>query len=152
LRTRCHSRFLTTIDATDALISNLTISTHPGLKLDRNFRLDVPPSPVSTQKSVTIQLPTTHYFLRFCPTLAPSLSHRPSKVFVTSNLQRISSIPQKPEEIDPRTPLYEIRVSPGVTRIEIEVVAGAARGAAKVGTGSDIEVEKIIVLINLVKP
>lgn len=66
-------------------------------------------------------------------------------------MQRLSPIPQKPEEIDPRTPLYEVRLVPGVTRIEIEVVAGATRGAAKVGTGSDVEVEKIIVLVNLAK-
>lgn len=66
-------------------------------------------------------------------------------------MQRLSPIPQKPEETDPRTPLYETRLHSGVTRIEIEVVAGAARGAAKVGPGSDVEVEKIIVLVNLAK-
>jgi len=66
-------------------------------------------------------------------------------------MQRLSPIPQKPEEIDPRNPLYEVRILPGVTRIEIEVVAGAARGAHKVGTGPDVEIEKIIVLANLAK-
>ncbi len=66
-------------------------------------------------------------------------------------MQRLSPIPQKSEEIDPRKPLYEIRIVPGVTRIEIEVVAGAARGAPKVGTGPDVEIEKIIVLVNLAK-
>lgn len=151
MRTRSHSRFLTKIDASDALIPNLTVSTHPGLKLDRHFRLDVPPSPISTQKSVTIQLPSTHNFLRLCLTLAPSLGHRPSKVFVTANMQRLSQIPQKPEETDPRIPLYETQILAGVTRIEIEVVAGPARGAAKVGTGPDVEVEKIIILVNLAK-
>ena len=66
-------------------------------------------------------------------------------------MQRMSPIPQKPEETDPRRPLYEIRIIPGVNRIEIEIVAGPSRGAPKVGSGPDVEMEKITVFANLAK-
>ncbi|KAL8818959.1 MAG: hypothetical protein Q9191_007829 [Dirinaria sp. TL-2023a] len=138
-------------DASDALISNLTVSTHPGLKLDQHFHWEISPSPTSTHQSATINLPSTHFFLRLCPTLASNLSQRPSKVFVTAGMQRLNPMPQRPEETDPRKPQYETRIVPGVNRIEIEIVAGPTRGAPKIGSGPDVEMEKIILLANLAK-
>lgn len=142
---------LTAADASDALISNLSISTHPGLKIKHHFHLDVPPSPTQSQQSITINLPSTHYYLRIIPTIAHNLSHRQSKLFVTANLQRLNPIPQRPEEADSRRPLYETRVSPGVNRIEVEMIAGPARGAPKLGSGQEIELEKITVFANVLR-
>lgn len=139
------------LDASDALISNLSISTHPGLKIDHHFHLDVPPSPTQSQQSITINLPSTHYYLRIVPTIAHNLSHSQSKLFVTANLQRLNPIPQRPEETDPRRPLYETRVSPGVNRVEVEMIAGPPRGAPKLGAGQDVELEKITVFANVLK-
>lgn len=144
-------RFLMLSDASDALITKLTVSTHPGLKLDQHFHLEIGPSATFTQQSATINLPSTHFFLRLCPTLAPSLTQRPSKVFVTAGMQRLNQVPQRPEETDLRKPLYETRILPGVNRIEIEIVAGLSRGAPKTGTGPDLEIEKIILFANLAK-
>ena len=143
---------LRSLDVLDALIPNLNVCTHPGLKLARPFHLDIPPSPTTTQQSVTINLPSTHFFLRVRPTLAPSLNNRPSRVIVTSNMQRLNPIPEKPEDTDSKKPLYEARVTPGnVNRIEIEVVAGTPRGAPKVGNGPDLEVEKVTLFVNVTK-
>lgn len=59
---------------------------------------------------------------------------------------------ERPEETDPRKPLYEVRLTPGnINRIEIETVAGYARGAPKVGSGPEVEVEKIMLFVNLGK-
>ena len=122
------------------------------LKLPRPFHLDIPPSPTTTQQSVTINLPSTHFFLRIRPTLAPSLSSRPNKLFVTSNMQRLNPIPERPEDTHSRKPLYEARVTTGsINRIEIEIVAGTPRGVPKVGNGPDVEVEKITLFVNLTK-
>lgn len=60
-------------------------------------------------------------------------------------------MPQRPEETDPKRPLYEARVIPGVNRIEVEVVAGPPRGAHKVGSGQEIEIEKTTVFANILK-
>ncbi|KAI9880143.1 MAG: hypothetical protein M1830_005172 [Pleopsidium flavum] len=145
------SEALIELDASDALISNLSISTHPGLKIDHHFHLDVPPSSTQSQQSITINLPSTHYYLRVVPTIAHNLSHRPSKLFVTANVQRLNPTPQRPEEADPRQPLYETKVFPGVNRIEVEMIAGPPRGAPKSGAGQDVELEKITIFANVLK-
>ena len=136
-------------DASDALISNLTIATHPGLKLKRHFHLDIPPSPTASQQSVTITLPATHYCLQVFPTIASNVATRQSRIFVTLNNHRINPTPMKADELDPRRPLYDIRVMPGVNRLEVEMIAGSPRGVPKVGPGQDIEIEKVTLFVNL---
>jgi hypothetical protein len=141
---------LTFADAFDALISNLVISTHPGLKISRHFRLSIPPSPVLSQQSLTINLPATHYCLQISPVIALNATTRQSKIFVTMNNQRLPPTPPaKLEDADPQRPVYEARVVPGVNRLEVEMIAGPARGVPKVGTGSDVELEKITVFLNV---
>ncbi|KAL8699238.1 MAG: hypothetical protein Q9201_006120 [Fulgogasparrea decipioides] len=122
-----------------------------GLKIDKHFHLDVSPSPATTQQSISITLPSSYYYLQLVPTLASSAMRRPYKVFVTVNNSRIVSNPQRPEEADARKPLYEHRVIPGMNRIEVEMVAGMPRGVPKVGSGPELEIEKITVFAHLVK-
>ncbi|CAL8575273.1 hypothetical protein XPA_001208 [Xanthoria parietina] len=135
----------------EALIANLSISTHPGLKIDKHFHLDIPPSPTTTQQSITITLPSSHYFLQIVPTLTPSVIHRPFKTFVTVNNTRVPPTPQRPDDSDVRKPLYESRVQPGMNRIDVEMVAGTPRGAPKVGTGPELEIEKITIFAHMVR-
>lgn len=141
---------LSCIDASDALISNLTIATHPMLKLDRHFHLDIPPSPTATQQSVTITLPATHYFLQITPTVAANVLNRQSRMFVTVNNQRLVSTQLRAENSDPRRSLYDARLVPGINRVEVEIIAGPPRGVPKIGPGQDIELEKVTVFVNLV--
>lgn len=142
---------LTFLDAADALISNLSISTDPGLKLDQHFHLDIPPLSHTSQQSVTVNLPKTHHYLRIVPNIASHIMQRPYKIFVTVGTQRLSAMPQRVEDTDPRKPLYEARVLPGVNRIEVEMIAGTPRGAPKVGSGQEIEFEKIAVFVHVAK-
>ncbi|KAL8663882.1 MAG: hypothetical protein Q9168_008018 [Polycauliona sp. 1 TL-2023] len=135
----------------EPLIANLSISTHPGLKIDKHFHLDIPPSPTTTQQSITITLPSSHYFLQIVPTLASSVVHRPFKTFVTVNNTRLPITPQRPDDSDVRKPLYESRVQPGMNRIDIEMVAGTSRGAPKIGTGPELEIEKITIFAHMVR-
>ena len=138
----------TVVDASDALITNLNIATHHGLNITDHFNLDIPASATRTQQSVTMTLPFTHYFLRITPTVSPSLMHRPSKTIVSCGNNRLHQIPQTGEP-DPRRPVYETRVVPGVNAIEVEVIAGPPRGAPKVGSGQEIEFEKFTVFVHL---
>ena len=55
----------------------------------------------------------------------------------------------KAEDNDPRRPLYDFRVMPGVNRIEVEVIAGPLRGAPKIGTGQDVELERVTMFVNV---
>lgn len=138
-------------DTTDALITNLSISTHPSLRLDQHFHLDIPPSPAASQQSITINLPRTQHFLRMVPTLASSVKYRPSKLCVTLGMQRLEAMPQRAEEHDVTRPCYEIRLLEGVNRIEIEMIAGPLRGPPRSGGGQGAEREKISVFINVAK-
>lgn len=143
---------LTVLDASDAMISNLSLATHPGLNISRHFRMDLPPSPAMAQQSITINLPSTHYYLQIKPTIAPSLLERQHKLFVTSGTQRLHAMPLIPgHPVDPRHPLFEARLLPGVNRIEVELIAALPKGAAKPLGGQDVELEKITVFANLLR-
>ena len=139
------------LGSVDALITNVAISTHPGLKIAKHFHLDIPPASESSHQSITMTLPSTHYYLRIVPTLSAQISQRPYKIFVTVNNQRLNTLPQMPEASDPKKPLYESRFVPGVNRIEIEMVAGISRGLPKTGAGPELEIEKYTIFANMAK-
>lgn len=139
------------LDAADALITNLSISTHPSLRLDQHFHLEIPPSPTTSQRSITINLPKTQHYLRIVPTIANSVKYRPSKLCVTAGMQRLEAAPQRPEEHDATKPIYEVRLMEGVNRVEIEMVAGPPRGGPRNGIGQGIEKERFSAFISVAK-
>ncbi|KAI9698485.1 MAG: hypothetical protein M1836_004066 [Candelina mexicana] len=138
-------------DASDALISNVSVSTHAGLNLKQHFHLNIPPSATLSQQSITFNLPPTHHYLQIVPTIASTLTNRHYKIFVTTGMRRLQPAPQPPSQLDPRRPLYEAKLEPGVNKIEIEMIAGPMRGTPKVGGGQDIEIEKVTLFANLLK-
>jgi hypothetical protein len=134
------------------MISNLSLATHRGLNISKHFRMDIPPSPTMAQQSITINLPSTHYYLQIKPTISPSLLERQHKLFVTSGTQRLHGMPTIPgQSVDPRHPLFEARLLPGVNRIEIELIAALPKGAPKPVNGPEVEMEKITIFANLLK-
>ncbi|KAG9247018.1 Bromodomain-containing protein-like protein [Calycina marina] len=139
-------------NASDAMISNLNLSTHPGLNIQNHLNLDLPPSDTMAQQSLTVNLPSTQYFVQIKPTIAPNLLERQHKLFVTLNHQRLPAMPLMPgHTLDPRYPLFEGRLSPGVNRLEIELIASLPKGAPKPENGAESELEKITVFANLMK-
>jgi hypothetical protein len=143
---------LTSLAAADAMITNLSLATHPGLNIARHFRMDLPPSQTMAQQSITINLPSTHYYLQFKPTLAAATMERQHKLFVTSGNQRLHAMPTIPgHAVDQRHPLFEVRLMPGVNRIEVELIAALPKGASRLPNGQDVELEKIIVFANLMR-
>ena len=104
------------------------------------------------QQSITINLPSTHYYLQIKPTIAAPLLERQHKLFVTSGNQRLHAMPTIPgHSVDPRHPLFEARLLPGVNKIDVELVAALPKGAPKPLSGSDYELEKITVFANLMR-
>lgn len=133
------------------MITNLSIATHPGLHIPKHFRMDLPPSNTMAQQSITINLPSSHYYLQIRPSLAVSLLDRQYKLFATANATRLHALPVPGQSIDARNPLFEARLLPGVNRIEIELIAALPKGAPKQANGSEVEMEKITVFANLMK-
>jgi hypothetical protein len=136
------------------MITNLLVSTHPGLNISRHFRMEVPPSPVLAQQSITINLPPTHYYLQIKPTIADFLVQpdRQHRIFVTSGTQRLFALPIIPNHpIDQRHPLFDARLLPGVNRIEIEIVANLPKNSPKPANGPDMVKEKMTIFANLLR-
>jgi RSC4 Ig-like domain len=143
---------LTKLAASDAMITNLSLATHPGLNISRHFRMVLPPSPTMAQQSITINLPSTHYYLQIKPTIAPSLLERQYKLFVTSGMQRLHAMPTIPgHSVDQQHPLFEARLLPGVNRIEVELIAALPKGSTKMVGSQEVELEKITVFANLMR-
>ncbi len=133
------------------MIVNLSIATHPQLNLSRHFRMELPASQTMAQHSVTINLPASHFYLQIKPELATSVLQRHHKLFVTKGNDRLHAMPTIPSHpVDQRRPLFETRLSPGVNRIDIELIAALPKGV-KGPNGQDVELETITVFANLMK-
>lgn len=134
------------------MIKNLTICTDPRLNISRHLRLDISPDDQLSQQSVTIHLPSTHYFLNINPEIPPALMERQYKMFVTSGNQRLQALPAAPgQAADKRRPNFEARLTPGMNKIEVELIAALPRGTVKPLSGPDAELERVTVFVNLLK-
>lgn len=129
--------------AADALITGLNIQTHPELENAPRISLNMHASSKLTQQSTIMHFTRQQWRLLVSPTLSSTITQRPSKTIVTCSGRRIASLPQN--EIDHTHPVYECKLTPGTNTIEVEVVAGPPRGAPKVGTGQEVEMEKFTV-------
>ncbi|KAJ5173976.1 Bromodomain [Penicillium coprophilum] len=110
-----------------ALIRNVQISTHPSLSLQHDFCLDIPPSSLVSQQNITIHLPPSHNVLTVRPRLAPSTSQRQVKIVALMGMQRLHP------SGDANTLSYDIHLHPGMTKVDLEAIAGPARGVPKSG-------------------
>lgn len=143
---------LTRTDDSDALITKVTIATHPDLNIPRHFKMDVLPSPEMSQQSVTINLPSTHYYIQVSPIVARHVVNRQHKLFLTVNGQRLQSMPKiQGGVMDRESQVFVARLIPGVNRIELEIIAALPKGAVKGVNGSDVELEKFNIFANLLK-
>lgn len=138
----------------DALLPNLTITSHPQLNLPQPYKLDIPPSKHFTQQSLTIMLPHTHYYVQIAPTVSPQImSGRQYKLFVTVNGLRLMATTKPFLNGDANgsvtsKQVYDAALGHGVNRIEVEIVA--ATGGRGGGT-SPLETEKLSIFANLLR-
>ena len=130
------------------MISNVSVSTHPGLKVEHRFHLDVPASSKLTQQSITINLPSDHYYLRIIPTFTPNALNRPHKYIVNLGMQKLNQTKDDAGQV-----IYDTRILPGVNKIEVDMIVGVARGVPKVsGSGQDVhEFERVTIFAHLMR-
>ncbi|QIW96409.1 hypothetical protein AMS68_001927 [Peltaster fructicola] len=134
--------------ASESLLPGVTISTHPQLKLDIPYSLTINPHETLSQQSYTFTLPSTHYYLQISPTISKALSMgKQYKMFVTVNGSRLTQRDTTlHQDSGRRTHVYEGTLAPGVNRLEVEVAA------AKDNEGKGLDIEKLTIFANLMKP
>ncbi|KAJ6149946.1 hypothetical protein N7471_001145 [Penicillium samsonianum] len=129
-----------------ALIRNVRILTHASLSLEPDFCLDVPPSSLVSQQNITVHLPPSHNILTVRPRLAASTSQRQVKIVTLMGMQHLHS------SGDATTLSYDIHLHPGMTKVDLEAIAGPARGVPKSGPpGSDVDYERVTLFFNLLR-
>ncbi|KAI4834231.1 Bromodomain-containing protein [Aureobasidium sp. EXF-8845] len=131
----------------EALLPSLAITTHPQLNIQKPFHIDVPASKQFTQQSLTMTIPSAHYYVSIIPNISQRLLiQRQYKLFVTVNGARLMGTTRDfmVGGVADRKQVYDTALSPGVNRIEVEVVAVSGRTGA-------LEVEKLMVFANLLK-
>ncbi|CAG8367313.1 unnamed protein product [Penicillium salamii] len=133
-------------DSSTALIRNVRIATHASLSLQPDFCLDIPPSSLVSQQTITIHLPPSHNLLTLKPRLAASTSQRQVKIVALTGMQRLHS------SGDATTPAYDIRLHPGMTKVDLEAIVGPAKGVPRTGPpGADVEYERVTIFFNLLR-
>ncbi|CAI7588112.1 unnamed protein product [Penicillium discolor] len=129
-----------------ALISNVRILTHASLSLQPDFCLDIPPSSLVSQQNITVHLPPSHSVLTVRPRLAASTSQRQVKIVALTGIQRLHS------SGDAATLSYDVHLHPGMTKVDLQAIAGPARGVPKSGPpGSDVDYERVTLFFNLLR-
>ncbi|CRL28439.1 Bromodomain [Penicillium camemberti] len=129
-----------------ALISNVRILTHASSSLQPDFCLDIPPSSLVSQQNITVHLPPSHSILTVRPRLAASTSQRQIKIVALTGIQRLHS------SGDAATISYDIHLHPGMTKVDLEAIAGPARGVPKSSPpGSDVDYERVTLFFNLLR-
>ncbi|KAJ9192076.1 hypothetical protein DTO164E3_6741 [Paecilomyces variotii] len=135
----------------NALLTNVSVFTHPSLELRKALKLDIPPSAVGLQQSITINLPSTHNYLLIRPTTVEETPQRQIKLVASVGSQKIP-LPVHTRPPGSSAPVYEVRLNRGVTRVDLEVVAGPSRTVSRNGPpGTDIEYERLTIFFHLLR-
>ena len=89
--------------------------------------------------------------MQIMPTIATSVLSRQHKLFVTAASTRLHPLPkQAGGTVDSAEPLFDVRLMPGVNKIEIELVAAFPKEAKPIND-QKMEKEKVTIFANLLK-
>lgn len=129
------------------LINHVNLRTENGT----NFNLDVPLSCIVPGQSVTVSVPFSYNFLYLRPTVVSSNLERQTQLTVTVGSQKIPSQGPPVRSADFTIPKYELRLGPGITKIDIEMYAAPGRGLVNLATpnGPGVEYEAFSVYVHV---
>ncbi|KAL1982309.1 hypothetical protein VTN96DRAFT_1467 [Rasamsonia emersonii] len=137
-------------DATHALISNVTVCTRPNLDLRSRFCLSIPASPTNRQESLVINLPASHNFVSLRLQVAASTPQRQTKLVALIGTHNIHVAPQPNSSAT--EPVYDVRLTPGVTKVDFQMVAVHSRNSSNFGPFEvEKEYERLTLFFNLLR-
>ncbi|KAF8424600.1 hypothetical protein EV426DRAFT_83672 [Tirmania nivea] len=131
----------------DALISNLTVGTHPNLNITPAIEYSFPADATKSFQNHVVFFEAQHYILVVSLALGPTMQGRPYTASITVNGHRLffntlQPNPNRRKE-DQMTMACDVRLIPGkVTHIEVLLIAG--QKGQKAGMGEQ-EQEKFVV-------
>nr|KMM64239.1 hypothetical protein CPAG_00591 [Coccidioides posadasii RMSCC 3488] len=129
------------------LITHVNLRTENGPK----FNLEIPSSCITPRQSVTLSVPFSHNLLYLRPTVISSNLERQTQLTVTVGSQKIPSIGPPVRSTDFTIPKYELRLGPGVTKVDIEMHAAPGRGLVNLSTpnGPGVEYEAFTLYVHV---
>lgn len=80
------------------------------------------------------------------PILAAGTAQRQVKLVAAAGMQRLHPVG------DMSSLAYDIQLHPGTTKVDLEAIAGPARGTPKSGPpGSEVDYERVTIFFNLLR-
>jgi hypothetical protein len=126
----------------------------------------IPANKSKTSQSITINLPPSHSYLHIVPYLPVAFDGRPWRSFYSLNGKQFYESSRMPVTAGINgasagyeggkkkgEPLYEAKLSPGVNRIEVEVIAEKDKKGKPESKDpkEQVEIEKCTIFANLMK-
>ncbi|CRK33973.1 hypothetical protein BN1708_006228 [Verticillium longisporum] len=141
--------------ASDALIQNLRIQTHPVLNMHQHQVVyDITPLESESQQSVAMHLPANHLRVQIILTLPPFLQaqQRQYKIWAIANRHVLSQqVPVAGQVLPPFSSVFEAQLNAGsVNVIEVHVIAALPK-AERTLDGPEAELEQFTVLANVMR-
>jgi hypothetical protein len=144
----------------EALIPKVSLCTYPNLS--KPF-LVIPADKQKSIQSVTINLPPSRSHIGIIPTIPVAHTNRPWRIFYSINT-RLASESSRPVTSSINgggfdsgkvkgEPFFEAKLGPGVTRLDVEVIAERdAKGRPESRDPKDqVEVEKCTIFVNVMR-
>ncbi|KAL2257528.1 hypothetical protein VTK26DRAFT_9516 [Humicola hyalothermophila] len=139
----------------DALMPSVLLRTHPAVATDRRFRLELPAHPTEAQQNLALHVPGSHSRLQLIPRLAPlEQQGRGYRLWVTLNgqtLGRATPLPIPDDPLPVNALVFDLPLQYTTNIIAITIVASLPRGQ-KLCNGADVEVERMIINAQLLRP
>ncbi|KAI1977812.1 hypothetical protein LOZ53_002189 [Ophidiomyces ophidiicola] len=115
------------------------------------FNIEIPSASISPRQSVTLSVPFSHNHLFIKPTVVSSSLERQTQLTVTVGNQKIHATGSPIRSADFTVPKYELRLGPGITKIDIEMYAAPGRGLANLAlpNGPNVEYEAFTLFLHV---
>lgn len=134
---------------------SVLLRTHPTVAVDRRFRLEFPAHAREAQQNFSLHIPGGHSRLQLIPRLAPfEQQGRGYRMWVSVNGQTLSRATPLPIPDDPlpvNALVFDLQLQYTTNIIIITIIAALPKGQ-KLSNGADVEVERMVINAQLLRP
>lgn len=133
-----------------ALISRITVQTHPHAQSSDPFKAIILPDQYETQTTATVNIPPGHSRICVAPYLPQFLNERQYGLWALMDKQPLKqAVHPLPGQLSQER-VFEVLLHPGVNVLELHVVAAIPQ-EDRAPEGPEVEIEIITVLANVLK-